>query len=181
MIRNGALYCFCEIETKEFSNSRFKDYTFTYSDPETLEDIHVRKPICKVYYQIMTGPGYLIVQSFNYLIVLASFIVRTFFIWIAEKVGFVSRTSETRFVMVSVFLITYLNYGLIHLFSSYDDRGEFILPISRFFNGLYPDFNALWLNDIGALIIAIMISNMYWPPLEFFMFWGLRLLYRIID
>lgn len=130
----------------------------------------------------MTGPGYAIEQSFNYLVVIASFVVRNFFIWIAGKVGFVSRTNETRFVMMTVFLITYLNYGLIYLFASYDIRGESTIPfLPTLFDGLYPDFNALWFNDIGVLIITIMISNMYWPPLEFFIFYGLRLLYRMID
>ena len=140
------------------------------------------RPICRVYYQLMTGPGYIIEQSFNYLIVVASFIVRTFFIWIAEKVRFVSRTNETRFVMMSVFMITYLNYGLIYFFASYDIRGDSHIPLaSSLFDGLYPDFNALWFNDIGVLIISIMISNMYWPPLEFFLFYGLRLLNRMLD
>lgn len=130
----------------------------------------------------MTGWGYIIEQSFNYLVVGASFVVRTFFIWIADRIHFISRSNETRFVMVSVFMITYLNYGLIYLFASYDIRGDKTIPfVENVFDGLYPDFNALWFNDVGVLIVAIMISNMYWPPLEFFLFYGIRLLYRMID
>ena len=108
--------------------------------------------------------------------------IRTFFIWIAEKIRFFSITNETRFVMLSVFYITFLNYGVIYLFASWDNREA--TPNSfwdNMFNGLYEDFNALWFNDIGVLIVQIMISNMYWPPLEFIMFYGLRLFFRMLD
>lgn len=139
-------------------------------------------PICKTYYVYMTGMGYVLEQTFNYLVVILSFVVRTFFIWIAEKVRFMSLTKETLFAMISVFYITFLNYGVIYLAASWDNRnaltGGFFDDV---FDGLYPDFNALWFNDVGVLIVAIMVSNMYWPPLEFAMFYGLRLLFRMID
>ena len=70
----------------------------------------------------MTGFGYILVQVFTYLIVAASYLFRTFFIWVAKKIRFVSLTGETQFVMLSVFWITYINYGLIYLFSSLDFR-----------------------------------------------------------
>jgi len=129
----------------------------------------------------MTGMGYVLEQVFNYLVVIASFAFRTLFIWIGEKIHFTSLTAETKFVMLSVFYVTYINYGLIYLFASLDIRSSKIPLIEHLFNGLYPEFNALWYNDIGVLIIAIMISNMYWPVLEFFLFYGIRLLYRMID
>jgi hypothetical protein len=62
-----------------------------------------------------------------------------------------------------------------------DFRNSRIPLINNIFNGLYPDYNALWFNDIGVLIYAIMFSNMYWPVLEFFMYYGIRLLYRMMD
>ena len=179
--RNGALYCFCENEIKNSDNDRFTTYTFTYSDPKFPIDRTEEAPICKKYYQYMTGFGYVLETSFNYLIVIFSYVVRTFFIWIAEKIRFMSLTQETRFVMLSVFYITFINYGVLYLFASWDNRHTNFKMFDNLFEGLYPDFNALWFNDVGVLVVKIMISNMYWPPLEFIMFWGLRLLYRMID
>lgn len=183
--RSGALFCFCEQEVEaalEAGEDRFKVYTFKYTDPLLPYPKSTSAPICKTYYVYMTGWGYILEQAFNYLVVILSFVVRTFFIWIAEKVRFMSLTKETLFAMISVFYITFLNYGVIYLAASWDNRnalsGTFV---DTLFDGLYPDFNALWFNDVGVLIVAIMVSNMYWPPLEFAMFYGLRLLYRMID
>lgn len=84
-------------------------------------------------------------------------------------------------MLTSVFWITFLNYGVIYLISSWDWRTVGNPILFRIFSGLYPDLNALWFNDIGVLIVGICIANMYWPQLEFFMFWGIRLLYRMWD
>ena len=65
--------------------------------------------------------------------------------------------------MLGVFWIIFINYGVINLASSYDYRGASPLNLfSEVFDGLYPDFNALWFNDIGVLVVATMVSNMYW-------------------
>ena len=179
--RNGALYCFCENEIKNSGGDRFQTYTFSYTSPGFPHDMTVEAPICKKYYMYMTGFGYILEEAFSYLIVIMSYVVRSFFIWIAEKIRFISLTEETRFVMLSVFFITFLNYGVIYLFASWDNRNAHFKFVDNLFEGLYPDFNALWFNDVGVLVVQIMIANMYWPPLEFIMFWGLRMLYRMID
>ena len=103
------------------------------------------------------------------------------FISLAHKVRFFSLTKETKFVMLSVFWITFINYGVIYLASSWDNRYSNSRFWDKLFSGLYPDFNALWFNDIGVLVTSIMISNMYWPLIEFPMMWGIRLLFRMLD
>jgi len=120
-------------------------------------------PICKIYYSYMTGIGYILQTSFSYLIVIASFAVRYLIIFLAEKVKFFSLTKETKTVLTSVFWITFLNYGIIYLVAAFDYRNPNQPIMKKLFSGLYPDFNALWFNDIGVLIVQIMISNMYWP------------------
>lgn len=182
--RNGALFCFCDDHIKDDGDSIDTVYTFSFSDPKStnVHDItEISSPICKKYYMYMTGWGYLLQQTFNYLVVGASFAFRAVFIWLAEKLRFVSLTAETNFIMLAVFYVTYINYGFIYAFASLDLRHSSIPIISTLFNGLYPEFNSLWYNDIGVLIYNIMVSNMYWPVLEFFIYYGLRLLARMID
>ena len=60
--RTGSLFCFCEHEIKDSNGSvdRFQDYTFTYFDRIHGKDTYDTAPICKVYYQYMTGIGYII-------------------------------------------------------------------------------------------------------------------------
>lgn len=129
----------------------------------------------------MTGPGYLLESCFTYLIVGISIVVREILIALATYIGFFSRTKETKFIMLGVFWIIFINYGVINLASSWDARNRTNKLITEVFDGLYPDLNALWFNDVGVLVTATMVSNMYWPPLEYFIFMGLRLLYRMLD
>ena len=177
--RNGALYCFCEEEIQDLGLRRSHIFSMEYSEKDGSIGT-MSAPICKRYYQYMTGIGYIMQNVFSYLIVIASFLVRYLIIWVASKVRFFSLTKETKYVFESVFWITFLNYGIIYLVAAYDSRSDNHFLSNRF-NGLYPDLNALWFNDIGVLVVAIMISNMYWPQLEFGMFWGIRLLYRMWD
>lgn len=178
--RNGALFCFCEDEIINAKHDKFEVYEFKYTDNQGNVDT-LSAPICKDYYFYMTGFGYVLEQSFNYLIVAASFVIRYIILLIVDKIRFFSLTEETKFAMTAVFWITFINYGIIYLLCSWDNRHSIHEAFDKLFSGLYPDFNALWFNDIGVLIIQIMISNMYWPPLEFIMFWGMRYLFRVID
>lgn len=83
--------------------------------------------------------------------------------------------------MLAVFFVTYINYGLIYLAAGADLRECRVDFFNQIFEGLYPDFNAVWFIDFGNLIVGVMISNMYWPPLEFFVFFGLGLIKKMLD
>ena len=149
--RNGALYCFCEKEVKQLGLSRFDSFTLEFTKNDGSIGT-TKAPICKIYYQYMTGIGYILQETFSYLIVIASFLVRYLIIYVAGSVKFFSLTKETKYVFESVFWITFLNYAIIYILAAYDYRHEDTF-LSKHFNGLYPDFNALWFNDIGVLIV----------------------------
>ena len=118
---------------------------------------------------------------YDYLVVLVSFSIRNIMILLSSYIGFFSRTKETKFIMFSVFSITFINYGVIQFAASWDFRKKDTGLIAVFFQGLYPDFNRLWFNDVGSLIISIMLSNMIWPPIEYFIYLSIRILYRMKD
>jgi len=48
-------------------------------------------------------------------------------------------------------------------------------------NGTYNDFNSYWFGDIGETIFAAMIFNIFWPFIEFSLFWAIRTVYRMLD
>ena len=154
--RTGALFCFCEDEMKNNdATDKFTDYTFIYTKWDGTQGGSVTAPICKHYYRWMTGGGYILEQCFNYLIVAASFVIRQIILMIVNKVGFISLTKETGFAMLCVFWITFINYGIIYLLASWDNRTDRDSWWDKFFEGLYPDFNSLWYNDVGVLVVAI--------------------------
>ena len=90
--RNGALYCFCEEEILDNKHSKFETYTFHYTDKNGQDTGEMTAPICEVYYKYMTGFGYMLMQSFNYLVVLASFVFRAVILKITDKIHFFSLT-----------------------------------------------------------------------------------------
>lgn len=53
--------------------------------------------------------------------------------------------------------------------------------MSLFFNGAVADFNSWWFSDIGNTLIGAMMFNIYWPVLEFFVWFGYRTLFRQLD
>jgi len=56
--RNGALYCFCDEEIMKSGGTRFDSYTLEYTDGAGKGSMEA--PICKIYYQYMTGIGYIV-------------------------------------------------------------------------------------------------------------------------
>ena len=56
-------------------------------------------------------------------------------------------------MLTAVFWIAFINYGIIYLCASYDARNRGGWLWNSLFDGLYPDFNALWFNDVGVLVV----------------------------
>ena len=48
-------------------------------------------------------------------------------------------------------------------------------------DGGIPDFNTQWFRDIGATLVGAMLFNVYWPVVEFFVFFGMRTAFRLLD
>lgn len=85
------------------------------------------------------------------------------------------------FVMLAIFYMNLLNYGLVYMLAPWDSRESKLPGVEKIFGGMYTDFNAYWFNDVGDLIVGTMVFNMYYPILEFVMYWAIRWLYRAID
>ena len=70
------------------------------------------------------------------------------------------------FIIVSVFSIYFLNYGILYLLAPMNIQ---IPLVSDVLIGVYYDFNQQWYSDIGQQIISVMIINAIFPPLEILM------------
>ena len=67
------------------------------------------------------------------------------------------------FIIVSVFSIYFLNYGVLYLLAPMKLEIPFVSDILI---GVYYDFNQQWYSDIGQQIISVMLINAVFPPLE---------------
>jgi len=77
-----------------------------------------------------------------------------------------------------VFLVYFMNYGVVYLMAPMMIQ----IPIlSIYFEGIYPDFNTNWFQDIGGLIIFVAIINAIIPPIMLASDWLLMNILRSID
>ncbi len=80
-----------------------------------------------------------------------------------------------RTIIICVFLIYFLNAGLMYLLAPMDIR----LPIvSQLELGIYSDFNQYWYSNIGFLVINVLLINAIMPPCELI---GLLIVKRVLQ
>ena len=118
------------------------------------------------------------------MVVIANFVARILFIYFATLIRFTTYTKETNFIMLSVFWMQFFNSGLLFAVAPWDCRGGLSNKSAlwnNIFNGIYPDYNASWFGDVGVTVCAALFSNMFWPLIEFWAFWGIRYVYRVLD
>lgn len=127
--------------------------------------------------------SFLYISSLIYsqLVVVNAYLIRLFLIWLAKNIRFKNLTKETNWIMLTIFYMNLFTYGLVYLLAPWDSSDSNIPIVRDFFGGLYKDINAFWFNDVGVLIMATMVFNAFYPAIEFFMYWGLRLLFRCMD
>ena len=73
----------------------------------------------------------------------------------------------------TAFLLLLVNANLI--------EQPFLTPFKSESDAPYSDFSMEWFRSTGNLIVSTMIFNLYYPPLEFMMYWGMRLFFRLLD
>lgn len=98
--------------------------------------------------------GYVI----SLLIVTISTLVRIIFIEIAKIIKFTSNSQRTRFILVSVFCVLFLYYGVLYLITPMSLE----IPIIGYFCiGVYSDFNQYWFVDIGYQITVVLLLKTF--------------------
>ena len=93
--------------------------------------------------------GYFAAKSFGALITLANFITRLIMIALTKLIRCSSVSREARFIRNSVFVMSFFNTGLLYMFASISTRTSKLPIIKNTLEGVYPDFNAYWFEDIG--------------------------------
>lgn len=84
--------------------------------------------------------------------------------------------------MIFVFLIQFINTSIILLFINADLSQSGIPILDKIFVlGYHSDFTVEWYKDVGKIITTLMIKNISWPIIEFFIFYGQRMVKRILD
>ena len=178
--RTGALTCFCQ---KQFELGKDGNALFKVQDSQGNA---MFKPICKQYNTITAsmGLGTLLDMCYGQMVVIANYVGRVLFIYFASLIRFTTYTKETNFIMLSVFWMQFFNSGLLFAVAPFDAREGIAQRwpiVGKIFNGIYPDYNANWFGDVGVTVCAALFSQMFWPLIEFWAFFGMRYFFRVLD
>lgn len=119
-------------------------------------------------------------NSVSYMIVAINYILRIFIIMLIQYIGKDTETDQTRLITNGVFIVQFFNTALL-LLSVNANLVEQASWLGVVFGRNQPDFDSVWFNDIGNTLIGAMTFNIYWPILEFFVFWGMRFGFRFMD
>jgi hypothetical protein len=114
-------------------------------------------------------------------IVAINFILRLFIIKLIIYIGKDTESEQCRLITNGVFIVQFFNTALLLLMvnANLSEQGSFFSIFSR--GSGMSDFNSQWFNDIGTTLIKAMIFNVYWPVVEFFVFFGMRSTFRLLD
>ena len=83
-----------------------------------------------------------------------SLIARIGFIELTKLIKYTSESQRMRFILVSVFKIYFINYGILYVIVPMKIQ---IPLVSDLLVGVYYDFNTYWYTDIGFQIITLMV------------------------
>ena len=168
----GVLPCFCAAEGLLGTSY---EYAYEFENSQGWGAVS----ICYNWYADTTL-AYFLTQGAAQVIVIINYVLRLFMMSFIKFIGVTTESEETLYIKNSVFAVQFLNTGILLLIFN-ANLNESIPMLGGMFNGSYADFTAPWYEDIGNTLVAAMLFNIYWPIIEFFMYWGLRFLFRQMD
>lgn len=116
-------------------------------------------------------------------IVAINFILRTIIIKLIIYIGKDTESEQTRLITNGVFIVQFFNTALLLLMvnANFKDQGDNFMLNGLSARSGQPDFNAQWFSQIGTTLVGAMMFNIYWPVVEFFVFFGMRSTFRLLD
>lgn len=113
----------------------------------------------------LLGDYNLLYYAISLVITMQNLLIRFFFIKLAKMIDFESESMYLSFVIVSIFLIFFINYGVAYLFGPLKAGVPFFDKLQVSF-GIYSDFNEAWFGDVGELIILNCLIYAFMPLIE---------------
>jgi len=87
-------------------------------------------------------------------------------------IGYPTKTEEMIQITKMTFYVVFLNTGWLLMLSNANMSEQ---PISfGLTQGVYSDFNSDWFSSVGVIVVQTMIFNMFYPLLEFLLYFAWR-------
>ena len=158
----GYYQCYCEKYSSSFKLWS-KDATSIFCQP----------------YNHDQAVGKLLANSVAVLISVINIVLRTVNTKLIEYIGYPSVSRRTMNVMEAVFVTSFINTGIILLFTNADLRYSVLsfIPI----NAQYPDIGQNWYLDISSALARTMLVMAVFPYIEFAIGFTMKTVFRLLD
>ena len=121
----------------------------------------------------------MLVNGLSYALTGINFVLRTVCIIVVKWIGYGTETEQLTVTTTVTFLVQFFNTAILLLLVGANLSEQ---PITFWLDGgQFSDFNTAWFRSIGNTIVSTMYINAFFPVLEALAYWGLRLLFRIMD
>lgn len=164
---SGALKCFCDAEIEKDKEFALKS---TYGHPDNVA-------ICADY-KFWILEAFVWMTSLKYFITIFNFVLRTVVISAIAWIGYPTETRQLEETTKVTFYVQFFNTAFLLLLVN-ADMSEQIFSFGLY--GIESDFDKTWFKMTGNIIVGTMIFILLWPIIEAFMFFGLRMVGRIMD
>ena len=145
--REGYYVCFCQNEIFNLEKDPESTiYSLIQHDKLNKEEV-LEQPICREYMLQINGTAFYFMQGYSIILVITSTALKYAFLYFSDKyAGLTSRSKQTRFIVLPIFLLSFIMYAIVPVFATWDMRGT-LVPLSFeniFTTGVYSDFNSTW-------------------------------------
>lgn len=123
-------------------------------------------------------------QGYSIILVIVSTALKYLFLYFSEKyAGLTSMSKQTRFIILPIFLLSFIMYAIVPVLSTWDMRGT-LVPLEMeniFTTGVYSDFNSTWFSDVGKIVYGTMTFNIIMPIVDYAVGYLKRYALRVWD
>ena len=123
-------------------------------------------------------------QGYSIILVIASTALKYAFLYFSEKyAGLTSRSKQTRYIVLPIFLLSFIMYAIVPVMATLDMRGTLVpLYVENIFTtGVYSDVNSTWFSDVGKIVYGTMTFNIIMPIVDYAVGYLIRYAKRVWD
>ena len=124
--------------------------------------------------------GLLLSNAVTVLVSVVNIVIRTINMSLIAKIGYHTESEQTSAIMTSILASTFINTGLLLLFTNADLSFSSILswlPLRQ----QYSDISKDWYRDIGVALVKTMAIMAVFPYVEFALAFGIKAALRMWD
>ena len=114
-------------------------------------------------YFVQFGGGYALGELVTVVITVVNLVIRDVVIWMIKKVGYHTNTAEISAIMVTIYVTTFFNTGVLLLLADANLSQIKMLSWLPGFKGPFPDLTEEWYIVIAPSLILTMVLNAIAP------------------